>query len=291
MDNQVAARDGTAGERARPFTLVYILGSGHCGSTLLSLLLNAHSRMLALGEIDDLADFTIPTHEGATKNIELDSPLWRRVAERWEAATGRPLRDIDIRHPASRDAVRWSEARVARWAEENALLFSLVAEESQAEILVDSTKFPQRLYLLRRAGCFRLKVVHLQRDGRAVLHSYRRRGRTFRQGWSRWARSSVAAGVLRRRVPAGDWITVHYEDLVESPSDTLRRICAFLGVEFEPGMLAYRSRPSEAIGGNRMRYDRTETIVLDEEWKTALSRADRVRFALAGGILNRLQGY
>ena len=287
MKDHLGARD----RAADPFTLVYILGSGHCGSTLLSLLLNAHSRVLALGEIDDIADFTIPTHEGATKNIELDSPLWRRVAERWEAATGRPLRDIDIRHPASRDAVRWTDAHVEQWAAENALLFSLVAQESRAAVLVDSTKFAQRLYLLQRAGCFRLKVLHLQRDGRAVLYSYRRRGRTFRQGWSRWARSSVAAGVLRRRVPTGDWLMVRYEDLVGNPSDSLQRVCAFLGVEFEPEMLAYRSRPSVAIGGNRMRYDRTEHIVLDEEWKTALSRADRLRFAVAGGILNRLQGY
>lgn len=97
--------------------------------------------------------------------------------------------------------------------------------------------------------------------------------------------------MLRRRFPADDWLMVRYEDLVATPSDTLQRVCTFLGVEFEPEMLAYRSRPSVAIGGNRMRYERTEHIVLDDEWRTALTRGDRLRFAVTGGVLNRLQGY
>jgi hypothetical protein len=36
-----------------------------------------------------------------------------------------------------------------------------------------------------------------------------------------------------------DGLTVRYEDLVASPEQELRRICAFLGVGFEPGMLTY----------------------------------------------------
>jgi hypothetical protein len=33
------------------FTLVYVLGAGHCGSTLLNLLLKGHSQVLGLSEI------------------------------------------------------------------------------------------------------------------------------------------------------------------------------------------------------------------------------------------------
>ena len=34
-----------------PRKVVFILGSGHCGSTLLDLMLGAHSRIVGLGEM------------------------------------------------------------------------------------------------------------------------------------------------------------------------------------------------------------------------------------------------
>ncbi len=51
------------------------------------------------------------------------------------------------------------------------------------------------------------------------------------------------------------------------------------------------AQPSIAISGNRMRYGRDRDIVIDDAWKEDLDRADRVKFALLGGVINRFQGY
>lgn len=272
-------------------TLVYVLGPGHCGSTLLSLLLNGHPRVLAVGEIATVADFTISPDPASRKNRELSAPIWVRTAQRWEEATGYPLRQIDIRSPRGLDAVRWTGEQVDRWADRNALLLSCLAQESGADVLVDSSKFAPRLYLLRRSGRFRLKVIDLRRDGRAVLYSYRRKGRSFRASWGRWASPVIWSRLLRPRFAPEDWLTVRYEDLARAPADTLDRTCGFLGIDFTPGMLRFHEHESVAIGGNAMRYGRDETIRMDDEWKAGRLRRDRVAFALVGSVVNRLQGY
>jgi hypothetical protein len=280
----------TAGPHA-PYTVVFILGSGHCGSTLLDLLLNAHSRVLGLGEIGRVGAFRFAKREHSRKNRELATPIWQRVVGCYEATSGQRFADIDIQHPRVRSLLTWSDERVRQWARPSALLFSCLARESGAQLLVDSSKRAQRLYLLRRSGCFSLKVIHLRRDGRAIIHSYRKRGSSFGAGFRRWLDPTLASVVLRRQVGASDWMGLRYEDLASAPEDSLRRVCAFLDLEFEPGMLDFRAQPSIAISGNRMRYGRDQDIVIDDAWRLDFGCADRVRFALLGSVINRLQGY
>jgi hypothetical protein len=97
---------------------------------------------------------------------------------------------------------------------------------------------------------------------------------------------------LRRRVGKNNWLQVKYEQLATKPEETLKRICFFLGICFEPNMLYYRSRPYYGIGGNPITKDNTEErILLDERWKTELPWKHRVAFALMAGWLNKLYGY
>lgn len=42
---------------ARNFTIAYIAGLRHCGSTLLDLLLNGHPRAVSVGELYELHDY------------------------------------------------------------------------------------------------------------------------------------------------------------------------------------------------------------------------------------------
>src|SRR5262249_23749180 len=44
---------------------------------------------------------------------------------------------------------------------------------------------------------------------------------------------------LCRALPADRWVEVRYETLVREPEATLTQVCAFLGVPYDPAMLAY----------------------------------------------------
>lgn len=85
------------------------------------------------------------------------------------------------------------------------------------------------------------RIIHILRDPRDVLLSLRsvpwgRRGRLFYLLW--WRRCAR----LRDAVPGLDGnnlLEVRYEDLLARPEETLRRICKFIGVMYEPAMTGF----------------------------------------------------
>lgn len=266
--------------------LVYILGSGHCGSTLLNLLLNGHSQILGLSEIFIIKDFTKLVWEKV-----LRSPFWRDVNQCYEECYGSSLFEVDFSDSSWREILAWNRTRLTQWAEPNRNLFTCISEKSGQPILVDASKVPKRLYLLQKSKVCNIKVIHLVRDGRAVVNSYLRKYENFNTGINRWMKTNLAAFALRSQFKNEDWLQLKYEEIAIDPTATLERICNFTGVAYEPKMLNYRSHLYVGMGGNSMRSRRDENIALDERWKQELSGDYLVKFNFIGGWLNKFYGY
>lgn len=277
------------------YTLVYILGSGRCGSTLLDFLLKGHPQILGLGELATLNKEFKPllTPDRMTQKFsESYVPFWQEVKRRYESASGVSFEEINLSHPTWRTIASWRADDFESWAKPNEIILSCMHELSGAKILTDASKFSQRLYLLHRSGLFNIKVIHLVRDGRAVTHSYIRRYASFAGGLRLWITTALSSFYLRQKFKRTDWLQVKYEEFVTKPEDTLKVICAFLGLNVEPGMLAYRTSPYFGVGGNPLVKEREdEQILLDERWKRELGFKHRLIFALTAGWLNRLYGY
>lgn len=296
--------------KAYPFTLVYILGSGHCGSTLLDMMLNGHPYITALGELARLHSYIglwrgrimTPEVEAATRGgatrpralevweHNLDTPFWVDVREHYERSTGQAFDDIRLHHP-SWFSLATGRADWAQWKRRNLALLKSIGHVAGTPFLTDSSKSPQRLLLLERTGLFDVRVINLVRDGRAIYYSYLRKYHSAPLAMRRWGGRALMALYVLGRIQHSRWIRVRYEDLSSQPDQTLRGICDFLGIEFVPDMVAFRRQPYMGIGGNRMRMDSGEEIRLDERWKTALTARDRIIFELVGGWLNALYGY
>jgi hypothetical protein len=122
------------------------------------------------------------------------------------------------------------------------------------------------------------RVVWMVRDPRAVVAS------RMRRTWNR-ASLATAAGIAGRRLERAATLAgkeprvlvVRYETFVERPEHGLRRVCAFLGEDYDPAMLA--------AGAAVARYnstfidtssDQAAPISTDavDGWRTALSRQE-----------------
>ena len=280
----------------RDFTLIYVVGAGHSGSTLLSLLLNGHSRMVGLSELRALDSLLGTSPRGSRRGDPVDASVlatdvWRRVRARYERDTGRAFDQLSVHHPPFKVFRRWDRARIEAWARPVRDLLEAIAVETRSDLLVDASKAWQQLYLLRRSGLVRVKVLHALRDGRAVFHSYDRKYQDVGFSLSHWVKPTLMSAVMRPLFDDADWMTVRYERLASDPAQTLADVCRFLGVEFEPGMLRYRQASWIGIRGNRMSKRDDETIRLDERWRADLSWRKRLLFDLVGGPLNRYFGY
>jgi hypothetical protein len=228
------------------------------------------------------------------------APLYREPA--WEF-----VRDAALSlSPAWHAWLRQTQIR-------NTALVEALHEISGARLVVDSSKIALRLKYLLRNPALDIKVIRMVRDGRAVSLTYTdewsfadasnaalRGGgsgvrrvpprQTMRDAAREWRRSNEASQCLVERLPAAQWIQIHYEELCANPGPTLRRLCEFLGLDPARINLNFRSRTQHVIG-NGMRFDQSSEIRLDERWRGHLTAENAAVFDSVGGDLNRRYGY
>ena len=179
-----------------------------------------------------------------------------------------------------------------RGARNKWLLFETVANLESKLIVVDSSKHYLEAAALYRSAPRRTKVILLVRDGRAVFYSGLKRGRPRHKALAAWQQTyERAVPLLERVVDPKDFLNVRYEDLAADPARELQRICRFIGVAFDAGMLEFRSRTHHVVNGNDMRLGRNAGIRVDESWRRSLSPADLEYFERRGGALNERLGY
>jgi hypothetical protein len=158
--------------------------------------------------------------------------------------------------------------------------------------------YMQELGLLERV--FRdAQYVHLVRDGRDAALSFlamRRRPRfnlarprglaTFA---SQWRLEVEGARELGRRIPER-YHELRYERLVREPQAELESVCDFLGLAFEPAMLAYHEGVDASTLQDHPLLAKPPTAGT-RRWQDEMSAADvQVFEAIAGDTLSNL-GY
>jgi hypothetical protein len=283
--------------KLKKFTLLYIYGSGRCGSTLLDMLLNGHSRVIGLGEITTVMrlfnPLSLPEGYSIQHGREEYEQFWDKVRGRYRALLGYPFEQIDLRPPRWGTLMRgWNAVDMERWARQMEALLSSIHGITSKPMLAVASKLHHVLHLLLASGSFDIKVIHLVRDGRAVANFYIRRYNAFTSGVRLWTVTGVLAPWFQRRLGPDKWLGVKYEALATQPEESLKTICRFLGLDFEPAMLRFSCRPYFGIGGSPGTFSNAEErIFLDTRWHEELSWKHRLAFALMAGWLNRLYGY
>jgi hypothetical protein len=181
-------------------------------------------------------------------------------------------------------------------------LYRLIAEETGAHTIVDSSKSVERTYLLSQVSELDVYVVHLVRDARAVAFSSRRRKpdpsvpNSFMQTYS--PANSTIRWILSQQVEhlckvEGRYLLIRYEDFVAAPDVELRRIFTMIGEPSErwPKVTNRTVRLDcvHSINGNANRFRQGPvSLRLDDEWRSQMSGFDRTLVnALAWRLLKR----
>lgn len=294
LDAPEAAWRGDAGpgdrrpEEVAPARLAVVLCPGRSGSTLLSVMLGAHSRVLAPAELHLL-------------RFE-DFDAWRRdyrpaVQSLLEAyrALGAPLDEAALAH-------RFGGAPVG------AVYRDLLARLGPGCLLVDKTPAyaryedalaraetlePLYLWLVRHplgVASSRIESVRArERSGGGArarllgplhaLEGLRRRWsrRELRRALARWVDSHERIERFLARLPAERWRRLHYEVLVREPGATLERLAAWLGLDPEPGMLDPRAHVPAAlawgVGNEKVRQHPGIDASVADRWRSRYREA------------------
>ena len=92
---------------------------------------------------------------------------------------------------------------------------------------------PELLLLIPQA-----KLIHIVRDGRATAASMHKRARKHLL-WSaqQWVDGNLTALQHQFILGKEQMMVLRYEDLLRDPEESMRRVCNFLGINFDPTVL------------------------------------------------------
>jgi len=256
--------------------IIYLLGLGHSGTTLMGRLLNAHSKTISTGGTKNIPLF-VKGQKSCTCGAR--SPegcqFWSKTEMALERR-GLSLADLDFGYD-NQDNLDLRQLR---------LYFESVLEAAGAEVIVDTSR--RRTYFARLAQVPGVEIipVHIFKDPRAQYASNKRKGMgLLRSVWN----YNVRGARIRDMKPDGPPVVhVAYEELCRNPRGELQRIMAAAGLAFEEEQVsAFGEMETHIIGGNRMRLDKSSVIRLDENWRRRLSRFEQKAAGLLGSTCYR----
>ena len=269
-----------------PAKLLYIGGYGHCGSTLLEVLLTASPTVIGCGEVVVALHVLAPERKCSCGRAAHDCPVWGSIASiALEETHGR------------RD--RWTHTKLT------ADLLNTAARDYVA--MIDSSKTAWRhalapFQLRRRLGSDFI-LIHMVRDPRGAAWSVMQRSLRMKKPRRQILLCAAAAGgwfVANLACEAFKWMhpsqyrRLRYEDFVVAPRDTVGRLLELVS----PGS-------SKALGhvgtvdnrhqlhGNRMRLQGIgfDDVRVDVTWKQAMATKHQTIVACLCGPLMRRYGY
>jgi len=281
--------------------VVYILGWGRSGSTLLDSILGSVEGVCAVGELHYLWSRGLVANRkcGCGQRFN-ECPHWQGVVNRLgdrfpEAIDGPAVHRLHNRVARARSTpllLYGTEPSGAAVAEYRRILretYVAILHQSGADVVVDSSKRPSEAAVILNDPGLDPYFVHIVRDPRAVAFSWQRLRSTgdaaagsqmVRRGVlessSHWLAWNAAAEVIRRKAP-DRFVRIRYEDLVARPNESIADIlrAAHLGQRRAPRFTAGEATlaRSHSVSGNPSRFDST-TVRLrpDLEWRTKLSR-------------------
>jgi Sulfotransferase family len=289
----------------KPVTVVYIGGIGRSGSTLLDRMLGQLPGFTSVGELVFLWERGVVRNERCGCGEPFgDCAFWTAVGERafggWRTADAHAA--IDRQRIVDRNrylplllapqaSTRFA-ARLRPHAETLGRLYRAIADESGADVIVESSKHVSTAALLRSVAGVDLRIVRLVRDPRGVAFSWAKdvERPDSTSGTSMMARIGPGTASLR-------WLSynafmevasagrpsalVRYESVVRRPDETLERLASLAGRPIS-GKLSFIDSGRVDLGrdhtvaGNPLRF-RTGAVDLrvDDAWTTQMSTRDR----------------
>lgn len=272
--------------------IAYIVGLGRSGSTLLDLMLNAHSRTTTVGEVKKLKSYAAARRKVRRKQRgHLTSgnrctcqaetiwqcEFWSQVNRILEEKHGMNLLDLNIQ---SKDEERFRH--------DNKILFHALGEASGAEVVVDSSKSLRRLFRLINVPGLEVYPIQIVRNPWGRSNSVRKdRSRVYT------AAIHYSYDCIRTylSLAAKPHKMVRYEELVSEPRQQLQDLMHYMGLEFEEGQLDWANQESHNIAGNRMRRGQDSTLKLDTSWRyelTPMQKAGIYLLSAPGRLINHL---
>jgi hypothetical protein len=303
-------------------SIVFIGAVGRSGTTLLERTLSTAGNTIALGEMVHLWDRAVRDNERCGCGVDFDMcPFWIEVGDRafggWDRvdleqlAADRRAVDRNRYIPwllvprLAPGSFREAHARLVSVLDHLYTAIDATAQAHHADVgyLVDSSKHPSYLFVLRALPNHDVRLLHIVRDPRGVSHSWARHvarpetGEPMEQlgvlrACARWTSHNLLFqiaglfGVRRRRLA--------YERFTADPARLGRVVDELVERPYSPLAIdgsAVTLGLDHTVSGNPMRFSSgVVTIRSDESWRQGMGRGRRIVVTALTTPLRQLYG-
>ncbi|MDY7022457.1 MAG: sulfotransferase [Cyanobacteriota bacterium] len=235
--------------------VVFVLGIGRSGSTLLNYILGSHPDCFDLNEISKLPEIY--------QNPQRHRDFWEGPGKYWEEKFSPEELKMLVAGLSNHRITPYIPLKVERFVREitgtDRILnpYSLMFSKLDKKVLIDSSKYVHWVSKKLQAKEFRSGqvegyLIHLIRDGRAVLNSYLRwdKNLTVDKFSEKWSRLMIQDQKYYEQFPSERKMIVRYEELASEPEATIQKVCKMIGIEFKPEMIEYWKYNHFGIVGN-----------------------------------------
>lgn len=258
---------------------IFVIGYMHSGTTLLLQILGAHSSLITssgetkffdylpmfrrvypnLGDDRTLREFVIFVldvvrygyklgREGANKGTARDIAP-EHIDRMVELAKGR--REHAAIFPLVFDYVTRLAGK-RRWLEKtptHVLQIDKIVEVVPDALFVEIVRDPRDVLASKKT---RRQIVWTTDRYTEEQKPFKNLEKAYDPLWDALSwKSTVRAGIIAHEQYPGRVMTIRYEDLVRAPEESIRAVCRFLDLDFEPAMMDARSRNSAEHGESK----------------------------------------
>ncbi len=267
--------------------VLYIVGTGHSGSTLLNLILGSSKNAYSLGEVAHFSQSGL--QQCNCSEIISTCDLWGEYFSKFS------LGDTEGIYPLKSSFKEYLKFMFACLLKRNRVgLASLFSGKNYAdsvlynellskvkgsirpgvEILIDSSKGFNRLFYLSTLPGIDLSVIHLVRDGRSVIHSYEKRGYSGFTRIFKWLLINLQIDFFCKKFMKSKSLRLSYDQFCMDPSLALAQINSFFGLKVDT--VKYLDDVNSSVnhnfaGNHHVSRKKIESVRCDLSWKKNFS--------------------
>jgi len=283
--------------KIKDIPIIFIVGIGRSGTTLLQELLDSHTQIAAPPECDFVA-YLYPKFGKIKSYSEQD--IYKFI----DALFSQPIIQTWLLNKEELTAKLIAAKHLLNYQVLCKMVFYQTRRD-KSNIILFSDKFPEySLFTKKLLKIFpEAKFVHIIRDPRDNANSrikslpYKN---TFFNAWN-WLGFNTSIEKVKYKYPA-KFFTIKYEAMVQNVEETLKSLCTFLQVPYEDGMRHNKFAAKLNLYSNTNMYDVFKKIhhnMLQPvntgnigKWKIELSKRDQIIVEkITGGYAKLQYGY
>lgn len=219
--------------------MIFIMGGGRSGSTILSILIGNMPGVLFIGELHKWNLYG----GKANSQIEAVRKFWQEVYSELDEPEKYIKKDYFrfLEYHSSMFFLPWLTKRklVQEFNFFTNQILTIIRKKNRADFILDSSHYPFRAFWLNKNPEIDLKVIYLYRNPIHVVESFGKKN--IEQNYKNPVSANlfltfigILAEVMYHYFAPSQRLKIRYEDLIEYPQATIERLKNFLGLpDFE----------------------------------------------------------